>query len=173
MNLTHRYSIHTAASLMVCVILLTGCYSFKGISIPPEVNSYYVKGFILKANNAPANVDQRFSEALREKVRNESRLIYNDTDPDIEFSGSITSYRIQGNAPQEGNTVALNKLTIGVSVTYGNYRGDSKADKWTENFSFFKDFDATLDLNSVEDEFIDEIFEQLVENIFNKAFTNW
>ncbi len=158
----------------ILIGLLSGCYSFKGISIPPEANTFYVKDFALRANNAPAQIDQLWSEALREKIRNESRLTYNEQTPDIEFEGSITTYSVQGTAPQEGNTVALNKLTIGVSVTYTNNAGTgSKDDEWTQNFSFFKDFDATLDLNSVEEGFIEEIFEQLTENVFNKAFTNW
>ncbi len=154
--------------------LLSGCYSFKGISIPPEAQTFYVKDFVLRANNAPAQIDQLWSEALREKIRNESRLTYNEQSPDIEFNGSITSYSVQGTAPQEGNTVALNKLTIAVSVTYTNNAGEGgDDDEWTQSFSFFKDFDATLDLNSVEEGFIEEIFEQLTENVFNKAFTNW
>lgn len=156
------------------ISLLSGCYSFKGISIPPKANTFYVNDFSLRANNAPAQIDQQWSEALRAKVRNESRLTYNEQSPDIEFEGSITTYGVQGTAPQEGNTVALNKLTIAVSVTYTNHTGDGgKEDEWTQSFSFFKDFDATLDLNSVEQGFIDEIFEQLTENVFNKAFTNW
>lgn len=154
--------------------LLSGCYSFKGISIPPEAKTFYVSDFVLRANNAPAQIDQLWSEALREKIRNESRLTYNEQSPDIEFEGSITSYKVVGTAPQAGNTVSLNKLTIGISVTYTNNAGDGgKDDEWTQTFSFFKDFDATLDLNSVEEGFIEEIFEQLTENVFNKAFTNW
>ena len=161
-------------TLAISIVLLSGCYSFKGISIPPEANTFYVNDFKLRANNAPAQIDQLWSEALREKVRNESRLTYSEQSPDIEFEGAIISYRVEGTAPQEGNTVALNKLTIGISVTYSNNAGDGgKDDEWTQNFSFFKDFDATLDLNSVEEAFIDEIFEQLTENVFNKAFTNW
>lgn len=161
-------------SFTLLIGLLSGCYSFKGISIPPEAKTFYVKDFVLRANNAPAQIDQLWSEALREKIRNESRLTYNQQSPDIEFEGSITSYKVVGTAPQAGNTVSLNKLTIGVSVTYTNNAGDGgKDDEWTQTFSFFKDFDATLDLNSVEEGFIEEIFEQLTENVFNKAFTNW
>lgn len=161
-------------TLLFTVVLLSGCYSFKGISIPPSANTFYVKDFTLRANNAPAQIDQIWSEALRAKIRNESRLTYNEQNPDIEFEGSISTYTVQGTAPQEGNTVALNKLTIAVSVKYINNTGDGgKEDEWTQNFSFFKDFDATLDLNSVEEGFIEEIFEQLTENVFNKAFTNW
>jgi len=158
----------------ILISLLSGCYSFKGISIPPEAKTYYVDDFQLRANNAPAQIDQIWSEALREKVRNESRLTYDEQNPDIEFTGSIVEYSVVGTAPQEGNTVALNKLTIGVKVTYFNNAGDGgDDDEWTQTFSFFVDFDATIDLNSVEESFIDEIFEQLTENVFNKAFTNW
>lgn len=155
------------------ILILCGCYSFKGISIPPEANTFYVEDFTLRANNAPADINQRFAEALRTKVRNESRLTKAEVDPDIIFEGSVNVYKVEGTAPQEGNTVALNKLTIGVSITYKNVKGESKDDEWTQSFSFFRDFDATIDLNAVEDDFIEEIFEQLTENIFNKAFTNW
>ena len=41
--------------------LISGCYSFKGISIPPEAESFYVKDFVLRANNAPAQIDQLWS----------------------------------------------------------------------------------------------------------------
>jgi len=136
----------------ILISLLSGCYSFKGISIPPEAKTYYVDDFQLRANNAPAQIDQIWSEALREKVRNESRLTYDEQNPDIEFTGSIVEYSVVGTAPQEGNTVALNKLTIGVKVTYFNNAGDGgDDDEWTQTFSFFVDFDATIDLNSVEE----------------------
>ena len=151
--------------------VLSSCYSFKGISIPPEADTFYVKDFTLRTNNAPADIDQKFAEALRSKIRTESRLKYDTNNPDIDFEGSISSYKVVGTAPQEGNTVALNKLTIIVSISYANHTKDD--DEWTESFSYFKDFDATLDFNSVENGFIDEIFTQLTEDIFNKAFTNW
>ena len=169
LNIKSKNTLYLATLLIV--VSMASCYSFKGISIPPEANTYYVADFLLKANNAPPDVNQKFAEALRAKVRNESRLLYSETDPDITFEGSVSSYSVTGNAPQEGNTVALNKLTITVTIQYTNNTVED--DEWNQTFSFFKDFDATIDLNSVEDEFIDEIYEQLVENIFNKAFTDW
>lgn len=35
------------------VALLSGCYSFKGISIEPDVNTYYVGNFKNNAVNSP------------------------------------------------------------------------------------------------------------------------
>ncbi len=158
--------------LLVCTMLfITGCYSFKGIAIPPDVNSYVVNNFQNNAPQAPGDINQRFSEALRAKIRNESRLIYNDISPDIEFSGSITSFRLSPEAPQAGNTVALNKVEIVVSVDFKNNKSEEKS--WKKQFSFFRTFASDQDFISIQDGLINEIFKQLMENIFNEAFTGW
>jgi hypothetical protein len=152
-------------------ILTIGCYSFKGIAIPADVNTYYIENFKNNAPQAPGDINQRFSEALRLKIRNESRLTYNETTPDIEFSGSITGFRLTPEAPQAGNTVALNKVEIVVSVDFKNNKDESRS--WTKQFSFFRTYGSDQDFVSIQDGLINEIFKQLLENIFNDAFTGW
>jgi len=153
------------------LITFTACYSLKGISIPSDVNTFYVEDFTINARNAPSDINQVFAEALRLKVRNESRLQYSEIDPDIIFSGSVVSFRVNSVAPTEGNTTALNRLEIKIKVDYENVKNEE--DLWTQNFSFFQDFDSTQDLLSIQDDLIDNIFRQLTEDVFNKAFTNW
>ena len=41
------------------------------------------------------------------------------------------------------------------------------------NFSRYEDYDAQLNLSDVEDALITIIVENLVEDIFNKAFISW
>lgn len=156
---------------MSAILLLSACYSFKGISIPPDVNSYVVENFENNSPQAPGDINQRFSEALRSKIRNESRLVYNDQNPDIEFSGNITGFRLTPEAPQAGNTVALNKLEITAMVNFVNKKDDTKS--WKKSFSFFRTFESDRDFISIQDQLITEIFKQLMENIFNEAFTGW
>jgi hypothetical protein len=151
--------------------LLLGCYSFKGISIPPSVETFYVETFQNRASNAPADLTQRFSEELRSKINSSSRLNYSETDPHIEFSGALSSYNVRSVAPREGNELAYNRLEVRMQVEYLNNLNDD--DAWTQSFSFFQDFDSSEDLTSVQDQLLEEILEQLAEDIFNKAFTNW
>jgi hypothetical protein len=154
-------------------VILSSCsISFKGINIPPDVTTYFVDNFQNNALGAPGDINQRFSEALRAKIRNESRLIYNEQSPDIEFSGNITRFSLTPEAPQAGNTVALNKLEIAVSVDYVNHKDEAKNWK-AKQFTFFRTFESDKDFISIQDGLIDEIFKQLMENIFNEAFTGW
>lgn len=154
-------------------LLFTGCtFSFKGISIPEDVNTYFVDNFQNSALGAPGDINQRFAEALRTKIRNESKLKYNEQNPDIEFSGTIVRFALSPEAPQAGNTVALNKLEIAVTVDYTYHKDETKNWK-AKQFTFFRTFESDKDFISIQDRLIDEIFKQLMENIFNEAFTGW
>ncbi|MBK9743815.1 MAG: hypothetical protein IPO94_13025 [Saprospiraceae bacterium] len=99
-------------------------------------------------------------------------MTYNEQNPDIEFSGRMVRFAISPEAPQAGNTVALNKFEITVSVDYFNNKDESKNWK-SKQFTFFRTFESDKDFISIQDALIDEIFKQLYENVFNEAFTGW
>ncbi|MCI5081474.1 MAG: LPS assembly lipoprotein LptE [Saprospiraceae bacterium] len=151
--------------------IFSGCYSFSGISIDPEVRTYYVAQFKNNATNAIPGIDIIFTEGLKEKIRVESRLVYDELNPDIEFRGSIVDFRVTSEAPQPGEVVAINRLTINTSIEYINNRNSEKG--WKQNFPFFFDFGSDTDLNSIQDEAVQIISDQINEDVFNKAFTDW
>ena len=161
-----------ALLMLIFISLLTGCtLSLKSSSIPPEVQTYYVGNFKLTALNAPATITQTFAESLKDKISKESRLKYTDTDPHIEFNGTVQGFNVSSVAPQPGETTAFNRLTINLSVEYTNNL-DPK-DQWTKSFSHFEDFPSDVNLLQVQDELITVIFNQILEDIFNQAFNNW
>ena len=160
--------------LLGSILLLQNCYSFRGISIDPTINTFYVAQFENRAPNATPTLAPDFTERLKDKIRNESRLIYTDTDPDVEFVGSISNYRVTSEAPQPGEQVSFNRLTIGVSVEYINNREPDEKKRVTKiNKSFYSEFPSDQNLFDVQDELIQTITIQLVEDIFTAAFTNW
>lgn len=147
------------------------CYSFRGISIPPSTNDFYVELFSVDASSAPANMGQDFTRELTDKVRNESRLKLTDIEPDITFEGSITRFQVSAINPEPNARVGSNRLTIDIRVNYTE-REDPEAG-WEQNFSYFVDFPSDRNLLDLQDQLIMEAYNQITEDIFNKAFTDW
>jgi hypothetical protein len=137
----------------------SGCYSFKGISIDySQVKTYFVDQFDITALNAEPTIAIRLTEDLKEKIRTESRLTLEEIDPDISFEGTVTS---------------INRLTIEVAVQYINNVNEEKSWERKRPFSFFFDFGTSQALADVEEEAISTISQQMMEDIFNAAFTDW
>ncbi|NUO01081.1 MAG: hypothetical protein HUU01_10755 [Saprospiraceae bacterium] len=156
---------------LIWVLFWQGCYSFRGIDIDAETRTYYVEQFKNNALDAAPSLPQTFTEALKEKIRTESRLVLDDKTPDIEFKGAIVDFRVSAEAPQPGERTALNRLTIVTAIEYINHKNETK--NWKQNFTFFYNFPSATSLSSVQDEAIQAISDQIMEDIFNKAFTNW
>ena len=152
-------------------IMFSGCYSFKGISIDPAVNSFYIGEFNDRSQGAPANLSFTFIEDLSNKIRSESRLKYKEVDPDISFEGEIRRFQVAAGSVTSGEQIAYNRLTIEIFVKYVNYKVEK--DKWEQSFKYYADFDPNTQLLSVQDGLIERINEKLIDDIFNKAFTNW
>lgn len=158
------------------VILLSvgsGCsISLKGVSIPANVHTFYIDNFLLTAVEAPADLNQRFGEALRNKIRNESRLKLEENEPDIIFFGNIRQYRVTPEAITTGSTAALNKLEIVIDINMEYAEGKGVGYK-NKPYTFFRTFDSNQDFQNIQDTLIKEIFDLFTEQIFNDAFSQW
>lgn len=163
------------AYIFLAIVITTSCrtcdLSMTPSSIPTTVKTYYVGQFKVTALNAPATINQTFAEALKDKISRESRLVFTEQSPDLEFNGSVTTFAVEAKAPQPGERTAFNRLTITVSVEYTTHQ-DTKG-SWTRSFSHFEDFGAEENLLQRQDELITIIFNQILEDIFNQAFNNW
>lgn len=163
-----RYLITGLLALFLC-----GCYSFSGISIPPEVEKAFVPNFRNNALTAPPTLFLDMTEALRDKVRDEARLIVTEDDPDIELRGTLVDFRVTAEGASPAGDVAafakVNRLTIVVAIEYVDLR-DPSAEGWKSNFSEIYEFPGSQSLASVQDEAIEFLTDQINEKIFNRAF---
>lgn len=161
-------------SLFVVLALIgQGCYSLRGVIIPQDTKTYSVSLFSNNAATAPPTLAQQFTERLKDKIRNNTRLqLVNTEGADWAFTGQIVGYDVVAVSPQPGQTSAFNQLRITINVDLT----DSKDEKgsWKQSFSFQADFPGTTQLISVQDQLIKTITDKILEDIFNKAFTeNW
>jgi len=172
MNIGRRFKLFNVVFLLMLTCFWSACYSLKGISIDPSVKTFYVRTFDNRAQSAYATIAVDFTERLKDKIRNQTRLTYADVDPDVVFTGYIADYSVTSVAPKPGESTAFNRLTITVNLNYHSEK-DTTNDIKNQNFSFFQDYPSTTNLLQVQDQLVKTIFDQILEDIFNKAFTNW
>lgn len=146
-------------------------YSFTGANIPPDIHNFSVELFQNRANNGPASLAQIITDKVKAKFQTEANLKQVSTDGDLQFKGAITGYTITSDAPVSGATSGLSKLTITVQVDFVNTKNDK--DKWSESFSRFAQYSSSVNLTSVEDQLVNDIGNQLMDDIFQKALVKW
>ncbi len=170
MNSNFKLGLICFFTTAACSLLLS-CYSFKGTSINPNVRTFDVKLFSLSAPDAPGNIHLDFTTRLREKIERESRLIYNAKAPDIIFEGTLKRFSLKSEAPTGQRTSAIDRLTIEFEVSFTNT--DDEQQNWKKTFSHFADMNANDSFTERQDELINTIYDQITEDIFNAAFSNW
>ena len=66
---------------------------------------------------------------------------------------------------------AINRLRITFAIEYIDHKEEKK--NWKQNFQFFFDYPTTTDLASIQSQAHEAILRQVMEDIFNKTFTDW
>ena len=83
--------------LFLAVILaFAGCsYNFKGASIPANMKTINIRFFENRAPLVVPTLAQTFTEALKERIRTQSRLSITQNDADAIMEGRITGYDLR------------------------------------------------------------------------------
>ncbi|MDX1684195.1 MAG: LPS assembly lipoprotein LptE [Saprospiraceae bacterium] len=152
------------------LIITTSCYTFQGISIPADVDTFYVETFEDVSGEAPPEFNVNFSEDLMRKIRDNSRLQVDQRDPDLYFSGSITQFTVRAEDPNNQVGTALNRLYVRIEVKkFNTVTEEEEVLKYEE----IGEFGAEQDFFEVQDAILEDVTERLLERIFNDSFTNW
>ena len=167
---------------IVLSFLLASCWpssvSFmdKG-SMPPEWKTFTLKTLDNNAPNTPLSYPAQLSEAVKDGVQNNTRLLItnNIDDSSIDIEGVINSYNVSPIALQNDETgtqnAAQNRLTI--SVNFDIYIKVPEPSEMRMTSTRFVDYSSDQDLSNVESQLLDEINTQVVQDVINKLLSNW
>ncbi len=165
--------------LITTVIYGCGVYSFTGASISPDIKTISFENFFNNSPLGPSNMSVLFNEKIKDYFEKNTSLTIVEEDGDLQFDGSIEDFSLSPVAPTaEGGRNSqffsgLTRLTIRVNATYFN-KYDEQFNYENKSFSFYRDFDQNNeDLSSNEQDFLEEIFDQIILDIFNASVANW
>ena len=123
-------------------------------------------------------MSQTFTEDLRDYFQRNTSLEMVQKGGHLQFEGAIADYTVRPQAitssgnSQRSDQSGLMRLTIMVEVAFVNTKKED--DNFKRNFSFYADYDPQANtLSQVENELIDEIFEQIIQDIFLASVAQW
>ncbi len=152
-------------------LLASGCYSFRDVSIPPEVKTVRIQYFENKARLFNPVLSPLLTDKLRQKVISQTRLTQvQGEDADYDIAGTITDCSVSttGISNQQA---ASNRLNITVQIEFKNRLDETKNFEASVTRNF--DFSASLTLDQAQLQLQDEIIRNLSDEIFNRIFSNW
>lgn len=159
----------------LCIFLTScGVYKFTGISINPETKTVMVDYFLNKASIVNPTLGQNLTNDLQDKFQRETNLdIVNDKNiADIIFEGFISKYEIAPSGlSSEQDRAILTRLTIEVKVKFIDKLNEKN--NYNSSFVRFYDFSSSLNFSDIENTAVDEIKKQIVQDVFDKSFSNW
>lgn len=164
--------------VFLMLLFLASCkfYSFTGASIPEGAETVQVNFFV---NNAADQVgsffepglDRDFTNAVQEMLLNQTNLELTTVNGHLIYEGEIVDYRVSPMTATAQQTAAQNRLTMSVNVRFINTLNED--DDFEKRFSFFYDFDATEQLQSIQAEAHEVLFERITQDIFNESLAKW
>ena len=161
------------AALVILGVVMTSCkikYSFSGANTG-VLETVSVDFFQNRSALAPPVLGRYITEEFRDLCERQTNLTLVAGPGDAHFEGEITVYSTRAMAISGNDQSALTRFTIGVKVSYTNNLDPDLS--FEETFSQYRDYESSLQFESVQQELTDAIIEEINEDIFNRAFVNW
>jgi outer membrane lipopolysaccharide assembly protein LptE/RlpB len=130
-----------------------------------------VNYFENKAQYVNSQLSPQITEKLKQKVINTTRLQQtNSDDAHYDISGYVSQY-YASTISISGNNSSGNRLTVGVHLSFVNHL-DEKKNMEADIVRTF-DYDANKSLSEAENVLNNDMVKNVVDEIFNKIFSNW
>lgn len=163
------------ALLTVMMLLLVSCsvsYKFNGASIDyTKTKTIQIADFPIRSSYAWAPMASIFNNQLKDVFANHTRLIQVKRNGDMKIEGEITQYSQRNKAVTAEGTSAQAELSMTVNVRFTNNANHSE--DFEKQFTATSTFETTQSLNSVQEELVTQMVEDITDQIFNATVANW
>lgn len=163
------------ALLTVMMLLLVSCsvsYKFNGASIDyTKTKTIQIADFPIRSSYVWAPMASIFNNQLKDVFANHTRLIQVKRNGDMKIEGEITQYSQRNKAVTAEGTSAQAELSMTVNVRFTNNANHSE--DFEKQFTATSTFETTQSPNSVQEELVTQMVEDITDQIFNATVANW
>lgn len=112
-----------------------------------------------------------FNNQLKDEFSSHTRLQQVKRNGDLKIEGEITQYTQRNKGVSSEGYSAQTELSITVNVRFTN--NVNHAEDFERKFTSSKTYPTEQNLNSVQEELVTEMVEDLTRQIFNATVANW
>ena len=163
--------------MLMLMVLMTACsisYKFNGSSI--DYTKVKTISFETFPNRSVGFVwgpmESMFNTALQDIYMQQTRLQQVKRGGDLQLSGEITNYDAYNKGVGADGYSTMAELRMTVRVNFVN-TSNPKENFESKQFSSSREYDATQQLASVQDELVNQMIKDIVDQIFNATVANW
>jgi hypothetical protein len=151
-------------------VLLGGCYSFTGASVPAHIKSIAVTLFDDQSGFGEPGVRERFSQKLVELFTSDNNLEIRDkTNADSILEGAITAIRDEPAVITANEVTQSRRITVTVHAVYTDMKLRKKV--WERDFSQMGEY--TVGAASARTPAIQTAIQKISEDILIETVSGW
>lgn len=169
---------HTIYIILCSATVLTGIascsvsYKFNGASIDySKTKTIQIADFPLRTSYVWGPMASIFNNQLKDEFASHTRLIQVKRNGDLKLEGEITQYTQQNKSVSAEGHSAQTELAMTVNVRFTN--NANHAEDFERQFTARSTYENTQSLNSVQEELVTQMCEEITEQIFNATVANW
>ena len=169
-NRRHHYIL-----LSLLVLLLTACTvscRFNGASIDyTETKTIQIDNFPIRSAYVWAPMQSIFQNRLTEIYTNQTKLRQVKKNGDLQLAGEIVAFdQFNKGISSDGYSSQI-QLKMTVNVRFVNNK--KHTDDFERQFSATSEYDASQQLNAVQEELVTQMVKDITDQIFNATVANW
>ena len=174
-NLINRKTYQATAVISMALILLTACsisYKFNRSSIDyTKTKTIQIADFPNRASYIWGPMKSMFNNALKDQFANHTHLVQVKRNGDLKIDGEITQYSQRNKSVSSQGYSAQTELSMTVNVRFTNTKDHSQ--DFEKQFTATQTYETTQSLNSVQEELVTNMINDIVDQIFNSSVANW
>lgn len=147
-------------------------YKFNGASIDySKTKTIQIADFPIRSNYVWGPMASIFNNQLKDVFANHTRLIQVKRNGDMKIEGEITRYEQRNKVVSSEGYSAQTELSMTVNVRFTNNANHSE--DFERQFTATSTYETTQSLNSVQEELVTQMVEEITDQIFNATVANW
>lgn len=161
--------------LICTAVLLSACsvsYKFNGASIDyTKTKTIQIKDFPIRSAYVWGPMASIFNNELRDIFGKQTKLIQVKRNGDLQIEGEITQYQQRNKSVSADGYSAQTELSMTVNVRFTNTKKHDE--DFERTFTATQTYESTQNLNSVQEELVTQMTQDICDQIFNATVANW